>query len=74
MIFNWFKNKISQESLDNNNLRGIVIRELFYFFSFLLFITFILESIFPNIVIAYFNLNILFLFWFIIALATLNDK
>lgn len=74
MIFNWFKNKISQESLDNNNLRGIVIRELFYFFSFLLFITFILESIFPNIIIAYFNLNILVLFWFIIALATLNDK
>ncbi len=74
MIFNWFKNKISQESLDSINLRDIVIRELFYFFSFLLFITFILESIFPNIVIAYFNLNILVLFWFIIALATLNDK
>ncbi len=74
MIFNWSKNKIFQEPYGNFTLRRIVGRELFYFFSFLLIFSFILEIIFPNIIIAYFNLNILVFVWLIIALTTLNDK
>lgn len=40
---------------------AIIIRELFYFFSALLFISVLLEIIWPNIILAYFNLNYLIL-------------
>ena len=38
---------------------GIIIRESFYFFSLALLGALILEYIFPNIILAYFNLNYL---------------
>jgi hypothetical protein len=41
----------------------IVIREVFYFLSALLALFVVLEIISPNIILAYFNLNYLFILW-----------
>lgn len=37
----------------------IIIREIFYFFSFLLGLFILMEIIWPNIVLVYFNVNYL---------------
>jgi hypothetical protein len=46
-------------------------RELFYFFCSLMFVFILLEIIWPNIVLAYFNLNYLLLVCLITALILL---
>ncbi len=46
----------------------IILREFFYFFSVLVAALFILDIVFRGLVISYLNLNLLFLFWIIIAL------
>lgn len=59
----------------NNKLTGrIILQELFYFSSLLLFILIILELIFPNIVLVYFNLNYLFLIIIILGLSLLKNN
>jgi hypothetical protein len=52
----------------------LVIRELFYFFSVLTGVFVFLEIIWPNIILAYFNLNYLVIFWLITGLAMLVRK
>ena len=52
----------------------IVNREIFYFLSFLLGIFIILEIIWPNIVIIYFNLNWLLILWLVAGLFRLIKK
>ena len=44
-------------------LRVIIKREIFYFFSAALLSFYLLEIIAPNFVLAYFNLNYLWLAW-----------
>lgn len=41
----------------------LVIRELFYFFTALTGVFITMEIIWPNIILAYFNLNYLLLLW-----------
>jgi len=53
---------------------GLISREIFYFFSALLFILIILEVIWPNIVLAYFNINYIFSAAFISGLISLMKK
>lgn len=52
----------------------LIIQESFYFFSALLLAFIILEIIWPNIILAYFNLNYLFLLWLIAGLILLIRK
>lgn len=52
----------------------IIIRELFYFLSALLLVSAILEVIWPNIILAYFNLNFLLLACLISGLINLIKK
>jgi hypothetical protein len=47
---------------------AIIRREIFYFFSVLLLVFIILEIIWPNIILAYFNLNWLLIPWLIFGL------
>jgi len=49
----------------------IIIQETFYFLSAALIIFSLMEIFRPRIVLAYLNLNWLFLFWFIFAIAML---
>jgi len=51
-----------KDILANKNL---VIRELFYFFTVLAAVFIVLEIIWPNIILAYFNLNYLLIPWFV---------
>ena len=53
-----------------------IIRELFYFFTGLAGIFIILEIIWPNIILAYFNFNYLIILWFVTGLIMLikNNK
>lgn len=53
---------------------SIIIREFFYFFSLALLIFIGLEIIWPNIVLAYFNLNYLLVLWFVSGLIYLIRK
>lgn len=46
-------------------------RELFYFLGILMFTFIILEIIWPNIILAYFNLNYLLIIFIIVALILL---
>ncbi len=50
----------------------LIKEELFYFLSFTLITFFILEIISPNIVLAYFNLNWLFVAWLIAGIVLLK--
>lgn len=50
----------------------IIIREIFYFFSILLAVFIILEIIWPNIILAYFNLNYLLVLWLIFGIISLK--
>lgn len=54
--------------------RGLVIRELFYFFTVLAAVFAIMEIIWPNIILAYFNLNYLLILWFASGLVLLFRK
>ena len=45
-----------------------ILREIFYCFTGILVIFFILEIIFPNIILAYVNINVLLLLWLIIGI------
>lgn len=51
-----------------------VIQEIFYFFSALLAALFLLDLLFNGLIVAYFNFNILFLFWLISAITILCIK
>lgn len=53
---------------------GLISREVFYFFSGLLIISIILEVIWPNIILAYFNINYIFSAAFISGLISLTKK
>ena len=46
----------------------ILIQELFYFLSVSLAIFFLMELVWPRVVLAYFNLNYLLLAWLIIGI------
>ena len=52
----------------------ILAREIFYFLTALLLLSFILETIFPNIILAYFNLNYLAVLWLAAGLVHLCIK
>lgn len=54
--------------------RALIRREFFYFFSLLFCLAVILEIIWPNIIIAYFNLNLLLIVWLLSALLHLIRK
>jgi len=51
--------------------KKLIFQELFYFFSTLLLVAFLVEIIFPGLFILYFNLPILIIFWLISALLIL---
>lgn len=53
---------------------GLITKESFYFLTACLLLAFLMESIFPNIILAYFNLNYLFLIWLFVALLALNFR
>jgi len=52
----------------------IFVREFFYFLSILVAAFFILDIVLKGLISAYLNLNLLFLFWLIIALIDLRFK
>ena len=52
----------------------VIKREIFYFISVLLGVFIILEIIWPNIILSYFNLNWLIALWLIAGLYTLIKK
>ncbi len=54
--------------------RSLIVRELFYFFTVLAALSVIMEIIWPNIILAYFNLNYLLIVWLISGLALLFCK
>ena len=51
-----------------------IIQEFFYFFSVLLVTLFLLDLLFNGLIVAYFNFNILFLFWLVSAYLLLCIK
>lgn len=51
-----------------------IIRELFYFFTVLTAVFIAFEIIWPNIILAYFNLNYLIILWLATGLLRLFDK
>ncbi len=54
--------------------RSLLVREIFYFLTALGLVFIALEIIWPNIVLAYFNLNYLLLLWLIFGLVMLFRK
>lgn len=54
--------------------RKLIYQELFYFFSAALALFILLEIIWPNIILAYFNLNYLVILWLLSALGQLFKK
>jgi len=53
---------------------AIISREIFYFFTALIILSIGLEIIWPNIILAYFNLNYVIVLWFISGLVSLIKK
>lgn len=53
---------------------AIISREFFYFFSAFIVSAIILELLWPNITLAYFNLNYLIIFWLVSGLIYLIKK
>lgn len=51
-----------------------ITREIFYFCSLLLAVFIIMEIAWPNIILAYFNLNYLILLWLVLGLISLAKK
>ena len=52
----------------------VIKREIFYFLSILLVVFVILEMIWPNIILAYLNLNWLLVLWLIFGIILLIKK
>jgi len=52
----------------------IIIREIFYFLTIFYLVLIFLEILFPNIVLAYFNLNYLFLLIVLFGVFSLTKK
>ena len=52
----------------------IIIREIFYFLTIFYLVLIFLETLFPNIVLAYFNLNYLFLLIVLFGVFSLTKK
>jgi len=50
---------------------ALVAREIFYFFSAALLAGVILETFWPNMILAYFNLNYLLILWLLSAVAVI---
>jgi hypothetical protein len=59
---------------ENKSLSNVVIKELFYFLSLFILIFSIAELIFPNFIIAYFNLNYVIVLWLTVGLIDLFRK
>lgn len=53
---------------------ALISREIFYFFSVALALFIIMEMIWPNIILAYFNLNYLLVLWLISGIISLIKK
>lgn len=53
---------------------NIIKQEVFYFFSAAAAVFALLEIIFPNFILAYFNLNYLFLAWLASGLVNITKK
>ncbi|NCO00021.1 hypothetical protein GW920_02750 [Candidatus Falkowbacteria bacterium] len=53
---------------------ALISREIFYFFSATLVVAIILELIWPNVILSYFNLNYLLLIWLLSALVVIFKK
>lgn len=53
---------------------AIISREIFYFFTALVVLSIGLEIIWPNIILAYLNLNYIIILWFISGLISLINK
>jgi hypothetical protein len=55
---------------------AIISREIFYFFTALIVLSIGLEIIWPNIILAYFNLNYIIVLWFVSGFISLvkNNK
>lgn len=64
--------KDSGEIIQNN--RAIIAEELFYWLSVALAIFIVLEIIWPNLILAYFNLNYLILLWLLSGVGVLIVK
>jgi len=52
----------------------LVLRELFYFFTALIGACLLLEIIWPNLILAYFNVDYLLVLWLAVGLAGLVKK
>ena len=55
-------------------MKNQIIRESFYFLTALSAAAIILEILFPNIILAYFNLNYLFILWLAAGIVLLFKK
>ncbi|MFA5023711.1 MAG: hypothetical protein WC523_02015 [Patescibacteria group bacterium] len=53
---------------------SLIIKEVFYFISALLVVFVILEIVWPNIILAYLNLNYLILAWLLSGLVSLIKR
>jgi len=53
---------------------ALISREIFYFFSVALTLFIIMEMIWPNVILAYFNLNYLLVLWLISGIISLIKK
>jgi len=58
----------------NQETLAVILRELFYFFTVVIFVFFMTELFWPNFILAYFNLNYLILLWLVFGLITLIKK
>ncbi len=54
--------------------KNLIIRESFYFLTALAAVFIAFEIIWPNIILAYFNLNYLIILWFVVGLLLLFQK
>lgn len=55
-------------------VKRVIIRETFHFLSAVAMAFIVMETIWPNIILAYFNLNYLFLLWLVFLSALLIKK
>ena len=56
------------------NKTSLIIRESFYFLTVLSAVFIALELVWPNIILAYFNLNYLLILWLVSGLITLKKN
>ena len=57
---------------DDINKTSLIIRESFYFLTVLSAVFIAFELIWPNIILAYFNLNYLLMLWFVAGVINLK--